>query len=719
MAKGTHSREALVGVGMAGLMLGSLSAAIVEAPSKPGEAAAKTAPSGPRGSADAGSRARVRDEPDPLEAVVDALEAAHARVHEAPAGGDADAVPEPLVEAIEEDDWLVSLRLDLHRRAGAGALVDAGGATPAARALVDLLERIDRHGLDPADYGMPDLAEDLAAFEDDLDAPDVTPPAEAGAAGSAMVAILRAPHFDRDRTLRRLRDAGGAPRPGQVEAVADALVAVERGPAALARAAALEARLGRALVRLVLDMRYVKETGPFEITWNERNLANDEEVRGDLLDLAAGVVAAPDPEAALVGLNPPHPQYERMLEVYAHYREVADSGCHEVLPEEWRLEPGDEGPEVERLQERMACEGYYKGDVDGRYGDALLEAVKDYQRHHELDPDGYVWEGTLRSMNVSMERRAEQVALTLQRMRESHVGELGDYYLRINLPAFELQVVEDGEIIRRQRIIVGANRLDDDKVKLVQGHINRTKLMTTRLHTVVIYPYWYVPERVAQGEIKKKLEDNPDYLEEKHIIQQEMPGGGEVLVQQGGEQNPLGDVKFLLEESEAIYLHDTDKPDLFEHRRRDFSHGCIRVQGAVELAKWLLLKDGKAGHRVKRSFTKEVVRHGYSLNEPIPLVTEYMTVDVMEDGGPIFLTDIYGYDRAYRRGDLPPQVTARWGSGDLRPHWVPYVPEEVVQEWRDEGLHAPHDYDPEEWQGDGAEDAASEDAEDSDAPAEE
>ena len=76
------------------------------------------------------------------------------------------------------------------------------------------------------------------------------------------------------------------------------------------------------------------------------------------------------------------------------------------------------------------------------------------------------------------------------------------------------------------------------------------------------------------------------------------------------------------------------------------------------------------------------------------LVTEYMTVDIAEDGGAVFLTDIYGYGADYAGGNLPPKVQTRWGSPILRPAWVPVVPGEVVEGWRKKGKPAPHDYDP-------------------------
>jgi hypothetical protein len=82
------------------------------------------------------------------------------------------------------------------------------------------------------------------------------------------------------------------------------------------------------------------------------------------------------------------------------------------------------------------------------------------------------------------------------------------------------------------------------------------------------------------------------------------------------------------------------------------------------------------------------------LDKPIDLITEYMTVEVSAEGLPIFLTDLYGYDRAYFDGDLPPQVEALWGSPILRPSWVPRVPKEVVLGWKAAGKPAPRNWKP-------------------------
>ena len=125
----------------------------------------------------------------------------------------------------------------------------------------------------------------------------------------------------------------------------------------------------------------------------------------------AGIVTSEEPGEALDALQPNHPSYARMLSILVDYRALAaKGGCKtDMNTESWRIKPGDEGERIVVLQKRLACEGYYKGPFDGKYGDGLLVAVRDFQRHHELDPDGYVYEKPLKTLNISMATRVKQI----------------------------------------------------------------------------------------------------------------------------------------------------------------------------------------------------------------------------------------------------------------------------------------------------------------------
>ncbi len=491
-----------------------------------------------------------------------------------------------------------------------------------------------------------------------------------------------------DRIVRRVRmldDDVVSPLGYGVEALEARL---REYPTDAAGVGALEAQLGRALIRLVFDYRVLKITGPFRLV-GETDVAKDLALQRDTRTLATEFATAADEAAADAVLDPPHPNWLLARETLKRYRGmVAAGGCGRVTG---GYRPGSKGEGVKKLQARLQCEGYYNGEIDGLFDEDVRLAVAQFQRHHELEDEGNVLGETLASLNVPVERRAEQLELAMKRLRETRVRELGPRYLKVNIPAYELVAVKDWKVVKRNKVIVGTNRLDDDKISLVQGHLNRTKLFVSKLYQVLVNPTWILPERVSKGELVGKMETDPDYLKKMGIGKRTLPDGREVLIQGQGRDNVLGKVKFLLEKTNAIYLHDTDKPWLFKEQRRAFSHGCMRVHEAVAFAKWLLLEDGYPEAEADRSLALVKMQKGMDLKSPWPFLTEYVTVDFTDEGLPKFLTDAYGYDKSYEKGFLPPRTQVRWGSKILRPRWVPHVGSGEVDEWRKEGQSAPRD----------------------------
>ncbi|TNF24385.1 MAG: hypothetical protein EP329_25025 [Deltaproteobacteria bacterium] len=709
---GLGSNGMFLGVGAAGLVCGSLLAIVLgggEAPAglttprgvetaaplaETATSAAPTETAPPVDEAAAAAEAETLRKKLAIATLLPTLEVAHQRLH---APGEAAALADGLKDALKarfpEDDVRRDFVKRLYEEIGVGRFVRGGRLTKLGHAVVERVGALAAHGVDAEPYDPAGLRATVEALAGG-DADEAGEAEETDAGKRTLAALLDASTFDAARAGERLAALEALPTAADVDALASALRA--RGVGGVVRPADVKAdvRVADALLQLVLDFRgFVKKAGPFELRKAGTVLERKKEGRA-LMRAVLAVVEA-DPAEAMTLVDPPHPEYHRMVAAHARYLELVAAGGCKPLPESWKFRPGAKSEEVKRLQERLACEGYYDGAIDGAYEGLALAAGKRYQREHDLPAEGNIFEETLKSMNVPIERRAEQISLALQRMRESDIGEMGSFFIRVNLPAFELQVYDDGEIVRRHKVIVGTNRLDDDKQKLVQGHLNRTQLFTTKLYEVVVHPAWILPARVEHGELKGKLAEDPNYLEKHNIKLVTLDNGKKVYIQGFGEGNVLGEVKFLLEKSNAIYLHDTDKRALFKERRRDFSHGCIRVDGAVEFAYWLLERDGFSTDEIKRAFKMEDYQRGFDLKQKIDLITEYMTVDLTDDGAPIFYSDIYRYDRDYFDGALPPAVTTRWGAQELRPRWVPKVSQETVDGWRAAGKPAPRDYDPE------------------------
>ena len=324
-----------------------------------------------------------------------------------------------------------------------------------------------------------------------------------------------------------------------------------------------------------------------------------------------------------------------------------------------RLKKGSDGEHVTALQERLIQEGYLEGEVDGVYGADLLEAVKLYQDTHQLKQTGLIDKHTRSSLNKSFEHRARQVALALQRHRESELhqgswrfGEI-PVQARVNIPAFEAVFYKDTKPARKHRVVVGSNEISVDEATGFKGHYNRTRTFSEELQTIVINPTWKVPSRIKEQELDPKLIDEPDFYETNNYKVDIGADGSEMVTQLSGENNALGLVKFLFPNRFSIYMHDTPKKKLFNREIRAYSHGCMRTKDALDLARWILVDlEG-----VKNERFDEILEggepYGINLDNRIPITIDYNTVGVHESGRMMFYLDVYKFDRDQIAGKTP------------------------------------------------------------------
>jgi murein L,D-transpeptidase YcbB/YkuD len=180
---------------------------------------------------------------------------------------------------------------------------------------------------------------------------------------------------------------------------------------------------------------------------------------------------------------------------------------------------------------------------------------------------------------------------------------------------------------------------------------------------LVFRPYWNVPVDIAKKELVPHMSAKPGYLESKNYevvntkgevqrryTTRQVSQGGYMVRERPGPRNSLGLVKFMFPNQYDIYLHSTPSVGLFNRTRRDFSHGCIRVQKPEELAVWALQgqKDKDGGdwdmEKVHEAMTQGPDNKTISLKTQIPIVIFYVTGEVEEDGHVHFFDDIYGYD---------------------------------------------------------------------------
>ena len=375
--------------------------------------------------------------------------------------------------------------------------------------------------------------------------------------------------------------------------------------------------------------------------------------------LAQQVVSASDVAKALSTIEPQTAQYRATIDALAKYQALAvkeKQSNWQPLPIPAKpLVPGSPYAGVEPLRERLQLVGDLPPDAPGstRYDAALAEAVKHFQLRHDLPNDGKLTPKTVAELNVPMTVRVHQLEDSLERWRW-----LSDEYLNapllVNLPEFALRAYgDDHKVDFMMKVVVG------DSVK--QDH--QTPVLTEQMKYVVMRPYWTVTTTILKKEIIPHMERTKGYLADKNFEIVDRGGkvveganieglehGGLTVREKPGPKNSLGLIKFMFPNKYNIYMHSTPAPELFDRTKRDFSHGCIRVQDPEKLAAWVLRNDPEWDPaKIHDAMENGPDNHIVPLKNPIPIVVFYATALVVsqgpEQGQVHFFDDIYGYDK--------------------------------------------------------------------------
>ncbi len=412
-------------------------------------------------------------------------------------------------------------------------------------------------------------------------------------------------------------------------------------------------------------MRFISDLRIGRVNPSHFNFAIDtQQKKYDLPEFVSDqAVDAKDVAKLITAAEPDSDEYRSTEEALGRYlkldQQQRSAGPVTELPTVAKsLSPGEHYPAAAALRTRLALEGDLQddggspADTSNVFDGSLSEAVKSYQTRHGLPADGKLTAATVKSLNVPMSERVVQLESSLERWRW-----LPDPYLKarlmVNLPEFVLrgytpQHTRDFTM----RVVVG---------KVVGEH--RTPVFTHMMKYLIFRPFWNVPVDIVKKELVPHMQAKPGYLEAKNYevtnnrgeVQtgyslEKVEHGGLLVREKPGPTNSLGLVKFMFPNQYDIYLHSTPQTSLFERTRRDFSHGCVRVQKPEDLAVWVL--DGqtdKAGEPWDIEKVNEAMQNGddnkqVNLKTQLPIVIFYLTAHVGDDGKVDFFDDIYGYD---------------------------------------------------------------------------
>jgi len=388
-------------------------------------------------------------------------------------------------------------------------------------------------------------------------------------------------------------------------------------------------------------------TGPHEAdpSWQLRPAPFD--------PVAALQAAGADSDLArlLETLPPVHSAYARLRTALARYRRLAEQGGWPPLPAGPKLAPGAEHEQVVFLRARLRSEGdlpLFALSFGTRYDAPLATAVENFQHRHGLHADGIVGTRTRAALNVPAAERAAQLRRAMERLRWLP-RDFASHHIMVNTAGFELAVVEDGRTLLRMRTINGT----PDQA---------TPSFTATLQSLIINPYWYVPERIARDRLWPRAQANPGYLpargfrvfDTRNGDWQELDparldwaringnGSSVRLRQEPGPGNLMGRLSFVFPNPFDVFLHDTPERALFERDTRTFSEGCVRIENAMALALHTLRRTPEWTEARIQEEIDALHHQTLRLPEPIPVYVLYLPSWVDDDGRAQFRDDHYG-----------------------------------------------------------------------------
>ena len=368
---------------------------------------------------------------------------------------------------------------------------------------------------------------------------------------------------------------------------------------------------------------------------------------------------AVDAQAVLDQVEPTYDGYKRTGVALQHYLELAAKGDGPPVPDVAKSLPvGDAYPGTAQLAARLQLLGDLPANAtvntDAHIYDASLSGgVKTFQERHGLTPDGKLGKDTVQQLNVPLATRVVQLNNALERWRWLP-PQFPQPPVVANIPEFVVRGFDaDHKVAFSSNVVVG------------KAMRTQTPVFAKDMKYIVFRPYWNITPSITRGEIVPHLTKDRSYLARKNMeitdsggkvitdgavsdaVLAQLRAGKLMVRQKPGKDNSLGLVKFIFPNENNVYLHSTPAQELFSRSRRDFSHGCVRVEKPAELAAYLLRDQPPwTLEKVQQAMQSGPDNQQVNLKTPVPVVIFYLTAVVEEDGSVHFFDDIYGHDKS-------------------------------------------------------------------------
>ena len=418
-----------------------------------------------------------------------------------------------------------------------------------------------------------------------------------------------------------------------------------KGALASARTEGDRGRLELAMTRAYLTWAHDLTSGMLEPRKIDPTIVRDIPVQdsGLLLDRITGS----DPAAVLRGLIPTSDVYVQLMKARIGLEAQIEAGGWGPEVAAKALGPGDSGPAVVQLRDRLIAMGYLGRSATAEYDRPMQAAVLAFQLAHGLPADGVAGPATIAQVNKTPEDRLKSVIVAMERERWMHIDR-DTRHVWVNQPDFMAKIVDQGRTVFSTRVVIGKNVPDQ-----------RSPEFSDEMEHMVINPSWGVPRSITVKEYLPLLQRNPNAVGHLQVID----GRGRVvsrgsvnfaaynarnfpfaLRQPPSDGNALGKVKFMFPNQYNIYLHDTPSKSLFKEDLRAYSHGCIRVADPFDLAHVLLSLQSDNAEEEFDAALKTGNETLVKLAAPLPVHLVYFTAYPEAKGRIGYRRDVYGRD---------------------------------------------------------------------------
>jgi murein L,D-transpeptidase YcbB/YkuD len=403
-----------------------------------------------------------------------------------------------------------------------------------------------------------------------------------------------------------------------------------------------ELMLSDAFARICRDLKL----GRLErdsVTLRKDSLLTDSEVMDLLQQAREGEGVVPVFER----LEPKHAGYLALKQALPAYLDSMDRNRYTYV--EWPKE--DSLRFLRDLQSRLFEDGYITFNTREADSVELSQAIRKAQEARGLKVDGKAGPQLVGSLNNTGLENFIRIAINMDRYKQLP-DSMPPRYVWVNLPAFQMQLMDSGVVLMESKVIVGQPK-------------TRTPELTSSIYNLVTMPQWTVPYSIIFHEMLPKIQKSTKYLEKENLMVVDrydsiIPPDSinwnklsktnfpYLLKQRQGDDNSLGVIKFNFRNKYDVYLHDTNARGLFNRQNRAMSHGCVRIQKWDSLARILASSDSLRHHPDSiAQWISRGQKRSVALKERTPIYIRYFTA-AAPDGSIRFYDDIYAEDKLLR-----------------------------------------------------------------------